>query len=133
MVSDPTDDTAAAPVLGLGDQVDGNRAISRMYPWNDQPAFRTCYLTDATWELGDLKGNVDVDDLPMGKYEHYSRGTRGLLLTQPPTTGELDRASRDDQAVVRSGAGRGKEVASGPGSRQTVARRPGPADGPHAL
>ena len=38
-----------------------------MYPWNDEPAYRTCYLTDATWDLGDLKGMVDVDSLPMDK------------------------------------------------------------------
>ncbi|MEU9849249.1 hypothetical protein [Streptomyces sp. NPDC047985] len=79
VMSDPTDDTPAAPVLGLGDQVDDSGAISRMYPWNDQPAYRTCYLTDATWDLGDLKGNVDVDDLPMDKASFATNGSGEVL------------------------------------------------------
>ncbi|MDK0524996.1 hypothetical protein [Streptomyces sp. ML-6] len=79
VMSDPTDDTPAAPVLGRGDQVDDTGAISRMYPWSDEPAYRTCYLTDATWELGDLKGGVDVDDLPMDKASFATNGSGEVL------------------------------------------------------
>ncbi|MGW2845340.1 hypothetical protein [Streptomyces sp. NPDC001274] len=79
VMSDPADDIPAAPVLGRGDQVDDIGAISRMYPWNDEPAYRTCYLTDATWDLGDLKGGVDVDDLPMGKASFATNGAGEVL------------------------------------------------------
>ncbi|MFJ1993087.1 hypothetical protein [Streptomyces asiaticus] len=55
-----------APPLTPGDTLDPDSgAISRMYAWNDGPSYFTCYLTDATWELGDLKGPVDVDSLPL--------------------------------------------------------------------
>ncbi|MEU1078156.1 MULTISPECIES: hypothetical protein [unclassified Streptomyces] len=56
-----------APVLSRGDQSDAQGRISRLYPWNDEPSYVTCYLTDATWELGDLKAGVDVDSLPMDR------------------------------------------------------------------
>jgi hypothetical protein len=65
VMSEPTDDTPAAPLLGQGDQVDDTGAISRQYAWNDEVSYRTCYLTDATWDLGDLKGPVDIDTLPL--------------------------------------------------------------------
>ncbi|MET7713672.1 hypothetical protein [Streptomyces sp. NPDC005407] len=61
----PDDGEQPVPVIGAGDQVDDTGAISRQYPWNEEPSFRTCYLTDATWELGDIKGPVDVDTLPL--------------------------------------------------------------------
>ena len=67
VMSEPSDSTPAQPILGRGDTVDTNGAISRLYPWNDAPSFKTVYLTDATWDLGDLKGSVDVDSLPMDK------------------------------------------------------------------
>ncbi|MEU9703119.1 hypothetical protein [Streptomyces sp. NPDC047981] len=79
LMTTPTDDTPPAPLLGLGDQADDTGAISRLYPWNDTPSYRTCYLTDATWELGDLKGNVDVDDLPLDKAQ-FSTNPAGEVL-----------------------------------------------------
>ncbi|WP_448333478.1 hypothetical protein [Streptomyces sp. DSM 41534] len=54
------------PPLTPGDTLNPDTgAISRMYAWNDAPSFVTCYLTDATWQIGDLKGPVDVDSLPL--------------------------------------------------------------------
>lgn len=54
------------PVLTLGDLMNPDTgAVSRQYAWNDTPSYMTCYLTDATWELGDLRGQVDVDTLPL--------------------------------------------------------------------
>ncbi|WP_228981253.1 hypothetical protein [Streptomyces sp. DH12] len=80
VMTDPgDDDTPSGPVLGLGDQVDEAGGIWRMYPWNDEPAYRTCYLTDATWDLGDLKGPHDVDSLPMDKAQ-YATGPDGEVL-----------------------------------------------------
>ncbi|MFJ7990343.1 hypothetical protein [Streptomyces sp. NPDC096351] len=79
VMSDPTDDTPAAPLLGPGDQVDDTGGISRTYAWNDTPAYRTCYLTDATWDLGDLKAPHDVDDLPLDK-ARYATSPSGEVL-----------------------------------------------------
>jgi hypothetical protein len=54
------------PPLTPGDTLNPESgAISRMYAWNDVPSYVTCYLTDATWQIGDLKGPVDVDSLPL--------------------------------------------------------------------
>jgi hypothetical protein len=56
------------PPLTPGDTLNPDSgAISRMYAWNDEPSYLTCYLTDATWELGDIKGPVDVDSLPLDR------------------------------------------------------------------
>ncbi|MFF8610780.1 hypothetical protein ACF06X_33280 [Streptomyces sp. NPDC015346] len=79
LMSEPTDDTPAAPLLGRGDQVDDTGLISRTYPWNDGPSYRTCYLTDATWDLSDLKGNIDVDNLPMDKARFATSPTGEVL------------------------------------------------------
>jgi hypothetical protein len=66
VLSEPVDDLPASPVLGRGDQADATGAIHRLYPWSETPSFKTCYLTDATWRLEDLNGDIDVDTLPMG-------------------------------------------------------------------
>ena len=79
VMSEPTDDAPAQPVLGTGDIPDGSGGLSRIYPWSDRPSYKTVYLTDATWELGDLKGNVDVDDLPMDK-AHFASNDQGEVL-----------------------------------------------------
>lgn len=79
VLSEPTDDTPASPVLGRGDQIDGNGSITRLYPWSEQPSYKTCYLTDATWELGDLKGQVDVDSLPLDK-ARFATNDQGEVL-----------------------------------------------------
>ncbi|RSS32786.1 hypothetical protein, partial [Streptomyces sp. WAC08241] len=79
VMSDPTDETPAQPVLGQGDLPTPTGFIARQYPWNDTPSYATCYLTDATWDLGDLKGPHDVDDLPMDK-AHYATSPTGEVL-----------------------------------------------------
>jgi len=68
------------PTLGSGDTVNvESGAVTRVYSWNDQPSAYTCYLTDATWELGDLKGPVDVDDLPLAKAQFATRSDGEVL------------------------------------------------------
>ncbi|MGW7283951.1 hypothetical protein ACWGH4_00370 [Streptomyces sp. NPDC054847] len=67
------------PVLGQGDDVDDTGRISRQYPWNDEPSYLTCYLTDATWEIGDLQAGADVDDLPMNKAIYATNGSGEVL------------------------------------------------------
>ncbi|WP_329126043.1 hypothetical protein [Streptomyces sp. NBC_01353] len=79
LMSEATDDAPAAPLLARGDQVDENGAISRTYAWNDAPSYRTCYLTDATWDLGDLRAPHDVDNLPMDK-AHFATSPTGEVL-----------------------------------------------------
>jgi hypothetical protein len=79
VMTEATDDTPSTPVVGAGDQVDAQGGISRQYAWNDRPSRRTCYLTDATWELGDLKGAVDVDSLPMDRAVFSSNGSGEVL------------------------------------------------------
>ena len=52
------------PVLLQGDTTDpATGSIVRQYPWNDRPSGVTCYLTDATWLLEDIKGGLDVYSL----------------------------------------------------------------------
>jgi hypothetical protein len=68
------------PVVGFGDTVDESTgSVSRVYPWSDQPSTLTCYLTDATWNLEDLKGQTDVDSLPMEK-AHFATRSDGEVL-----------------------------------------------------
>ncbi|MFM9373264.1 hypothetical protein [Streptomyces sp. Da 82-17] len=67
------------PAYGPGDLVDGG-TVMRLYPWNEEPSPLTCYLTDATWELGDLKGNnLDVDNLPMAAAQYATRADGEVL------------------------------------------------------
>ncbi|MFD8899929.1 hypothetical protein [Streptomyces ardesiacus] len=54
-------------------------AIARQYPWNDGPSYVTCYLTDATWILEDIKGNPDVDSLPLEAATFATRGDGEVL------------------------------------------------------
>ncbi|GGS96167.1 hypothetical protein [Streptomyces violaceus] len=79
VMTEPTEEQAAQPVLGQGDTLDANGSITRLYPWSEKPSYKTVYLTDATWELGDLKGPVDVDSLPMDK-AHYATNGQGEVL-----------------------------------------------------
>ncbi|KIF66299.1 hypothetical protein HY68_36985 [Streptomyces sp. AcH 505] len=80
VMSDPgPNGEAPAPLLGMGDMFDADSGtITRQYLWNDRPSAQTCYLTDATWELGDLK-NSDVDDLPMEKARFATRSDGEVL------------------------------------------------------
>lgn len=79
VLSDAASDAPASPVLGRGDQITPTGAITRLYPWSEQPSYKTCYLTDATWDLGDLKGPVDIDSLPMGKAS-FATNEQGEVL-----------------------------------------------------
>lgn len=81
----PLPDAAAdgdtpTPLLTAGDTlVPDTGAISRRYAWNDAPSYVTCYLTDATWLLEDLKGAMDVDSLPLGQAEFAQRSDGEVL------------------------------------------------------
>ncbi|MCX5001000.1 hypothetical protein [Streptomyces longwoodensis] len=79
LMSEATDEQPAQPLLGAGDTLDTNGSITRMYPWSEQPSYKTCYLTDAVWDLGDLKGPVDIDNLPMDK-AHFATNGQGEVL-----------------------------------------------------
>ncbi|MDX2870530.1 hypothetical protein PV443_36320 [Streptomyces scabiei] len=79
LMSEPDDGTPSAPLLGTGDQMDASGAITRLYPWSEQPSYKTCYLTDATWDLGDLKGGVDIDSLPMD-HARFATNSQGEVL-----------------------------------------------------
>lgn len=77
---EPAEGETPAPVLTPGDTMDpATGAISRQYLWNDQPSYVTCYLTDATWLLEDLKGTEDVDSLPLDKAQ-FATGGDGEVL-----------------------------------------------------
>ncbi|MEU8469583.1 hypothetical protein AB0F30_16945 [Streptomyces sp. NPDC029006] len=68
------------PAVGQGDTVDPDTGnVSRQYPWNDTPSTVTCYLTDATWNIEDLKGDIDVDSLPMDKAYFATRSDGEVL------------------------------------------------------
>ncbi|MFF0009598.1 hypothetical protein ACFYQT_40090 [Streptomyces tibetensis] len=79
VMSDATEEQAAQPVIGRGDQLDTNGSITRLYPWSERPSYKTAYLTDAIWELGDLKAPVDVDTLPMAKAQFATNGQGEVL------------------------------------------------------
>ncbi|MFG2677042.1 hypothetical protein [Streptomyces sp. NPDC048445] len=61
----PAYDTDGATPLMTGGDVYNPEAgtISRLYPWNDTPSTITCYLTDAEWDLDDIKADQDVHTL----------------------------------------------------------------------
>ena len=68
------------PPLTPGDLYNpASGAISRQYPWNDTPSYVTCYLTDATWLLEDLKGSPDVDSLPLSQATFATRNDGEVL------------------------------------------------------
>jgi hypothetical protein len=70
---DPDSDDTPPPLLTAGDVVGPDGTITRQYAWNDAPSPYTCYLTDATWNLSDLRGPVDVDTLPLSKAAFATR------------------------------------------------------------
>lgn len=52
------------PLMTGGDTYNPDtETISRLYPWNDKPSTITCYLTDAEWDLDDIKADQDVHTL----------------------------------------------------------------------
>ncbi|WP_344531076.1 hypothetical protein, partial [Streptomyces rectiviolaceus] len=57
-------DDGSTPLLLPGDTYQPEAGtISRLYPWNDEPSTLTCYLTDAEWDLDDIKADQDVHTL----------------------------------------------------------------------
>lgn len=73
-------DGTLEPTIGAGDSIDETSgAVTRLYPWNEEPSTLTCYLTDATWEIGDLKGDYDVDSLPLAKAQFATRSDGEVL------------------------------------------------------
>ncbi|MCZ4098276.1 hypothetical protein [Streptomyces sp. H39-C1] len=70
-----------APVLSKGDFLNGETgAITRTYPWAPgRPTPWTCYLTDAEWELDDLKYADFLYDLPMSKATYRVRSDGEVL------------------------------------------------------
>ncbi|MFJ2780278.1 hypothetical protein [Kitasatospora sp. NPDC087315] len=58
--------------IAPGDVYD-NGVISRQYAWNDGPSVWTCYLTDATWLMEDLTGDIDVHTLPRAHAQYAVR------------------------------------------------------------
>lgn len=73
-------DAEVPPPLTPGDLFHPeNGGISRQYPWNDAPSYVTCYLTDATWVLEDIKGTPDVDSLPLEQAVFATRGDGEVL------------------------------------------------------
>ncbi|MFE1558908.1 hypothetical protein ACFW6V_28490 [Streptomyces sp. NPDC058734] len=67
-------------LLELGDVVHPETGrIERTYPWAERPSAVTCYLTDAEWELDDLRLGQQLDDLPMEKARFKTR-TDGEVL-----------------------------------------------------
>ncbi|MEH0609094.1 hypothetical protein [Streptomyces scabiei] len=69
------------PVLSKGDSLNRETgAITRTYPWAPgRPTPWTCYLTDAEWELDDLKHADFLHDLPMHKATYRVRSDGEVL------------------------------------------------------
>lgn len=77
---DAADAEPAGPALTPGDIIEPESgAIARQYAWNDELSYFTCYLTDATWVIGDLKGNIDVDSLPAAGATYATRSDGEVL------------------------------------------------------
>lgn len=70
-----------APIVGKGDSLNTETgAITRTYPWAPgRPTPWTCYLTDAEWELDDLKYADVLYDLPMHKATYRVRSDGEVL------------------------------------------------------
>ncbi|WP_406200108.1 hypothetical protein OH807_18595 [Kitasatospora sp. NBC_01560] len=57
----------------LGDELDAGRP-ARRYPWEPERLSEvTCYLTDAEWQLDDLRRGETVYNLPIGKARYRTR------------------------------------------------------------
>ncbi|KPI31459.1 Bacteriophage portal protein, SPP1 Gp6-like protein [Actinobacteria bacterium OV320] len=73
-------DDGSTPLITAGDlyQPDTGQIV-RQYPWNDAPTYLTCYLTDAEWDLDDIKADQDVHTLDE-RYATYLVGPDGEVL-----------------------------------------------------
>ncbi|NJA59175.1 hypothetical protein [Streptomyces sp. NEAU-H3] len=68
------------PLLIEGDVWDPQQGtISRQHPWNDEPTTLTCYLTDAEWDLDDIKADQDVHTLDY-RYATFQTNQAGEVL-----------------------------------------------------
>ncbi|MFD9792121.1 hypothetical protein ACFWXK_14345 [Streptomyces sp. NPDC059070] len=69
------------PILAAGDTLSPeNGLITRAYAWApDRPTPWTCYLTDAEWNLDDLKRGDILYDLPMHKASYRVRSDGEVL------------------------------------------------------
>jgi hypothetical protein len=68
-------ETSEGIMLSPGDvyRPESNR-IERSYPWApDQVSATTCYLTDAEWDVDDLRHGQSLDDLPLEKARFRTR------------------------------------------------------------
>ncbi|WP_328403925.1 hypothetical protein OHS70_34050 [Streptomyces sp. NBC_00390] len=68
-------------VLTRGDSLHADSGvITRTYPWSaGRPSAYTCYLTDAEWELDDLKHSDLLYDLPLHKATFRTRSDGEVL------------------------------------------------------
>lgn len=74
--------TADDAQLYAGDSRAADGTITRSYPWQapgEAPSSTTCYYSDATWDVGDLKGEWNADTLPLSKAA-FARNDEGELL-----------------------------------------------------
>lgn len=70
----------ATPLMTPGDTYDpASGQILRQYPWNETPTHLTCYLTDAEWDLDDIKADQDVHTLDE-RYATYLTRPDGEVL-----------------------------------------------------
>jgi hypothetical protein len=73
-------DDGSTPLMTSGDTWDpASGQILRQYPWNDDPTHLTCYLTDAEWDLDDIKADQDVHTLDE-RYATYLTRPDGEVL-----------------------------------------------------
>ncbi|MFI8085944.1 hypothetical protein ACIF6L_34780 [Kitasatospora sp. NPDC086009] len=76
----PVEQEDATLALTPGDVYDPETGlISRQYAWNDEPSVWTCYLSDATWLMEDLTGDVDVHTLPRNRARYAARADGEIL------------------------------------------------------
>lgn len=86
------------PLPSPGDFYDhGTGLLSRRYPWqadSDAPSTTTCYFTDATWSLKDLKGGrlADLSD----SAATYRANRRDLRIDFVPVVHVPNTATDDD-------------------------------------
>lgn len=66
-----------AVVLQQGDGFDGQGRIARRYPWqgpDESPSTLTCYMTDAVWDMGAVRGGLADLDPSQARYRLNEEG-----------------------------------------------------------
>ncbi|MET9965283.1 hypothetical protein ABZZ80_04995 [Streptomyces sp. NPDC006356] len=84
-------ETPADPTTGRGGTlrrvtyelgpISEDSTATRRYPWSTHPSTRTCYLTDAEWDLEDVNRGEEVDALSL-KYARFRTNADGELLNR---------------------------------------------------